>query len=526
MYGNAYHHQIQNKNKYNSVVGDDGSREDGEEQMQTYFGQLLGYGKKQLQQEPRSLEFERDSCKKQLEESYVSNYRVHLDADERIQQLREKLEECQSCVETMNARVPHLQEVSDGFRQRVHRNNSRRTSLRNVYGQQSSILDLLEIPSLMDTCVRGGNYEEALELKSFGKKLRMVHGDLPVVVMITHEIDKVSEVMLEQLLEKLEGTIQLAECLKVIGYVRRLGVYSEVGLKRQFLKRRGVLIDASLENTESLGPYEYLKKITDIHRLLMFDIVMQYQAIFSKDDEDYLQFGDPLFGWSHAQMEWYIAEIRLGVPKLQDGGSLASVFDHCVYAGVALGRVGLDFRPLIIPIFEEAMLNIFRELVSVSHDVFAEMLSTHRWITLASTVSRASEASRKQKNEKLNAETGETSTQEDTLEPPIVLIEHQPLAVYTNGILAAFNELRQFAPFTIQRLVAKSLSESFDVIANALRELEPSINEGSEERQVFIKSCNLTRSVMLPFLVECYSRLYGSPRNPILTDTILSKIPG
>jgi hypothetical protein len=47
---------------------------------------------------------------------------------------------------------------------------------------------------------------------------------------------------------------------------------------------------------------------------------------------------------------------------VSEGGSLASVLDHTMYAGMSLGRVGLDFRPLLAPIFEARIMAMFSEV--------------------------------------------------------------------------------------------------------------------------------------------------------------------
>jgi len=41
--------------------------------------------------------------------------------------------------------------------------------------------------------------------------------------------------------------------------------------------------------------------------------------------------------------------------------SLASVLEHCMYCGMSLARVGLDFRGLLPPIFEAAIANVFNK---------------------------------------------------------------------------------------------------------------------------------------------------------------------
>ena len=42
------------------------------------------------------------------------------------------------------------------------------------------LLDVLEAPQLMDTCVRNGNYDDALDLRAFVAKLLLIHPHLQV----------------------------------------------------------------------------------------------------------------------------------------------------------------------------------------------------------------------------------------------------------------------------------------------------------------------------------------------------------
>ena len=45
-------------------------------------------------------------------------------------------------------------------------------------GQQGVLLDVLEVPQLMDICVRNGNYDDALDLRAFVAKLALIHPNL------------------------------------------------------------------------------------------------------------------------------------------------------------------------------------------------------------------------------------------------------------------------------------------------------------------------------------------------------------
>jgi hypothetical protein len=63
----------------------------------------------------------------------------------------------------------------------------------------------------------------------------------------------------------------------------------------------------------------------------------------------------PLLG---ARRVFYLETLRRQLPRITEGGSLASVLEHCMYCGMSLGRVGLDFRGLLVPIFEAEVLRL------------------------------------------------------------------------------------------------------------------------------------------------------------------------
>lgn len=57
--------------------------------------------------------------------------------------------------------------------------------------------------------------------------MAFMHTNLAVVTGMVAEVSAISGALLEQLLGKLRSNIQLPECLRVIGYLRRLGIFSE-----------------------------------------------------------------------------------------------------------------------------------------------------------------------------------------------------------------------------------------------------------------------------------------------------------
>ncbi|GFH07601.1 conserved oligomeric Golgi complex subunit 8, partial [Haematococcus lacustris] len=125
---------------------------------------------------------------------------------------------------------------------------------------QAALVELLEVPQLMDSCVRNGVYDEALDLQAF--------------------VSAVGHTMLQQLLARLRSSIQLPECLRVMGYLRRIAVFTEAELRLHFLQCRDEWLSSLVAELDESDSYELVKHLTDIHRLHLFDAVMQYRAIF------------------------------------------------------------------------------------------------------------------------------------------------------------------------------------------------------------------------------------------------------
>eukprot|EP00913_Durusdinium_trenchii_P025786 g24200.t1 len=69
---------------------------------------------------------------------------------------------------TIQETIAELQSQASGL-------SIRRQALRKVLAQHTSVFELLELPQLLDACVRNQMYEESLELLAFCNSLLQAH---------------------------------------------------------------------------------------------------------------------------------------------------------------------------------------------------------------------------------------------------------------------------------------------------------------------------------------------------------------
>jgi hypothetical protein len=122
---------------------------------------------------------------------------------------------------------------------------------RVMLDKEQELLELLEIPNLMDTCARNGLFEEALDLEAFAASLADRSPDIPILGVVVGEMEDTIRRILAQLLDQLRNPIQLSTCLRVVSYLRRLNVLSEQGLREEFLRSRNAWLEVILDNVGS-----------------------------------------------------------------------------------------------------------------------------------------------------------------------------------------------------------------------------------------------------------------------------------
>ncbi|KAA0715218.1 Conserved oligomeric [Triplophysa tibetana] len=467
-----------------------------------YLSELSSFGVETLNREPERLSEERAQILQQTRELAFRNYKTFIRTADCTQQIYADFSKVENSVSKLLNKLPSFGEKCRGFIKAAEEISVSRRMNSLTLNRHTEILEILEIPQLMDTCVRNGYYEEALELAAYVKRLEKKHSSLPVIQGIVQEVRLSAQLMLNQLLQQLRSNSQLPVCLRVIGYLRRMDVFTEAELRVKFLQARGSWLRSILAAIPDDDPYFHITKTIETCRVHLFDIITQYRAIFSDEDPLTTPGGQMLnesaifHGWvvqMAAQfLETLDRDLQRGV-----GSRLDSLLGQCMYFGLSFSRVGADFRGQLAPIFQQVAMDTFCKAIQEALDKFQEDMNLYNLISFPSILGSA-------------IPPVAPSTQPGTLQPPMALLDFPPLACFLNNVLTGFNDLRLCCPIGLAEEVSRSVEEALIKVTKQIlvfhRAEESAFS--SRERELFVQFCFTFAEDMVPFLNQCLQVLF------------------
>ncbi|KAI7869874.1 oligomeric Golgi complex subunit 8, partial [Spinellus fusiger] len=319
-----------------------------------YITRLTSLPLDTLIKEPIERKAEQDKIKQEAQTLAYRDYPVFIHAQECRHTLDETLQGLDEHLETLINTLPDLQKRSQTFIQQAQAIVEDRAKLTRVLEHQNVLVDLLEIPQLMDTCVWNGYYSEAMDLASHVRLLGVQY-PLPVIHSLQQQVQASCDSMLVQLVSHLRRPIKLAAAMSIVGHLRRMEAFpSEAELQIVFLRSRNDFLEQRLERIRqrdtsedvrkrSASAFECLKRYIDVMREQMFEIAKQYMSIFSSHES---------LALLSDYMVHLITHIRDMLKEecgfIKDTSSLASLLTQLQYCGISLGRIGLDFRHLFV----------------------------------------------------------------------------------------------------------------------------------------------------------------------------------
>ncbi|CAN9506553.1 unnamed protein product [Ophioblennius macclurei] len=461
-----------------------------------YLAELSSFGLDKLVREPERLQDERNQILQQTRDLAFCNYQTFIRTASCTRTVYRDFGTVEARVSRLLDKLPALEQKCRGFVQRAEQIGAARRMNSLTLNRHTEILEVLEIPQLMDTCVRNGYYEEALQLAAYVRRLERKHAALPVIQAMVSEVRQSSQLMLSQLLQTLRGEAALPACLRVVGFLRRMDVFTEAELRVKFLQARGAWLDALLAAVPDDDAYAHAAKTVEACRVHLFDIVTQYRAVFSDDDAAGAE-ARVFHGWVVQRVRDFLRslerDLRRGV-----GARLDSLLGQCMYFGLSFSRVGADFRGQLARAFSAVAADTFGRALRDAADRFREDMGAYTLIAMPAALGGATVAA------------AATPPQAGTLQPPMALLEFPPLACFLNNVLNAFNDLRLCCPLGLVHTVSTLLQDALCTVSGELLSFYRAEQSAlsSREEELFVQMCVSFSEDLLPFINRCLQLLF------------------
>jgi len=460
-----------------------------------YLTQLSGYSLQNLKKEPQRLREAREENLSQTQNLAFENYKTFIQTADCSRDVFSEFGNVESKLDSLLDELPSAIDNCNEFHEKATGIAAERKMNNLTRSRYTELLELLEISQLMDTTVRNGYYDEALELIEFARKLEKKFASIKVIKGIVDAVKQSSHLLLNHLLAQLRTNIQLPTCLRIIGYLRRMNCFSEAELRIKFLESRDDWLQQNLNQIPKSEPHQHIMKTIEACRVHMFDIITQYRAIFSDEDNLSGETSESILfhSWVVKKIEEFLTILETDLSHQSCSGHMESILAQSMYFGLSFSRVGADFRPQLAPIFLKAIQNCFDRQLDRTE---AEFLHNMKMFHLNDSISLFS--------------TPIASAIGVSLQPPPSLLEFPPFAMLANGMQAGFSSLRSCCPLALGPSVRKRLTQTTDLIISEITKLHR--NEAASftarEKDSYIKLCSTIVNEMLPFVNNCLSHLF------------------
>ena len=485
-----------------------------------YLSHLCSSDLTKLNREPERLKNEKMSLLQQTCDLAFHNYKTFISTADCSKGIVNDFSVIEDKLQHMRSTLPLLSEHGQNFLKQVSKLGSTRLHTSLTLQKNTELLEILEIPQLMNTCVRNQYFDDALELIFYVKRIskKQTLSSIPVVAGIINDVKQSAALMLEQLLNQLRSQIQLPECLKIVGYLRRLECFTETELRFKFLQVRNTWLESKIpemidEDASESKAYDYLTNLLETYRVNLFNIVTQYRGVFTADssvfphnlvDADSAPHPDGLAhesailsSWITYRISYILKVLRIFLKRIPD--RLDSILAKSMYFGYSFGRVGADFRCLLVNAFNDTIEEFLTDELDSLMTNFDSLMISH---SLISSVSYSQTIG--------NVSNEMTSSSSKTPIPPPSLMQHQPICVYVNGIISLFNNLRICCPISLSVWLANQMSNHLDKAAAILVAFHETENAAFSkiENKTFNSLCKSFLDDAIPHIKECFTTLF------------------
>jgi hypothetical protein len=175
-----------------------------------------------------------EASEEQLRSLCASHAGTFVSVERRGQALESSLQDLQASIKSVDSQIAIAQqalEQEEESESSLAALSEKHRVRRRTLLQHSSLLELLELPSLMDACVRSNLYEEALSIAAFANTLERRHAEKnEVVIKVIVQVRSRQSDLRRHLLHSLKNYVTMPQCLEIVTALRRL---NSIDLERQ-----------------------------------------------------------------------------------------------------------------------------------------------------------------------------------------------------------------------------------------------------------------------------------------------------
>jgi hypothetical protein len=363
-------------------------------------------------------------------------------------------------------------------------------SLSLLNRNQQVLSEILTLQTRIDNLAKNSNYDEAIQLIVWVNSVLRKRFNYNIVSDLVKQVDDSTLKIINRLISGLAGQLNLANAIKTLGYLKRLGIDSDVELKTLFLRSRGQYLEIMVARVEVAD----VKKLLEVHRGVFFDILTMYHAIFieysqEKKVQDSLML---LSSWSSLVLTEFFNMIRNRIQDYREISLISSIQTQSMYYGMSLGRMGLDFRFWITDFFEEITLDLIFETLESGTETFLQRLEDGNW---KSRISHDTEI----------------------LNVPCV-------ALLFNSFTTCLNQIRLLPLLNNRSRVLKALKENVEKQISAIEKLGlVSMNDWQESVLLdFEYLCYLYTQILGPQVLSSFEKVYKIKLDNYFSSELLS----
>jgi hypothetical protein len=326
--------------------------------IKDYIKFLLTSSVTAIHQQPQLLQKEQQDLSTRLKKVTCDEYKAFLKAHDHLEHLNSQAATIPPVLKTLESCIPEI----IGKAQLVEQTFENGLSIRKANGMIANRLEylepILEIPLLFDTLIRNNHYEEAMDLQLHTQRLPIRYPGIPLLEELA-KIRTSSQAMLNQLFGMLRGPAKLQLCVRVIGYLRRLG-FPEYTLRVLFLNLRYEYLKNLLGLIRETTKHDYVRRWIETQREHLFDMITHYNAIFRETDSTMDAEKLVLSSFSMYAVKQLVHVVKEFLDQVEDVALLPSINTQIMYYGMSLGRLGLDFRPLFVSMIEDSVFRVVK----------------------------------------------------------------------------------------------------------------------------------------------------------------------